>query len=61
MATFNVKVVVHYEYEVEADDESQADKLGWNYEDYGHCAEVYSIDSEEVESEEDDEEEEEGE
>lgn len=52
MATFNVKVVVHYEYEVEADTEEQADKQGWDYEDYAHHATVYSIDTEEVEADE---------
>lgn len=48
MATFNVKVIVEYEYEIEADDEEQAEKEGWNYEEYGYAASVYSIDVEEL-------------
>ena len=31
---YDVKVVVTYEYEVEADNEEQAEEQGWNYEDH---------------------------
>ena len=44
MPTYDVKVVVTYEYEVEADNEKQAEEQGWMYEDYAYSAEVYSID-----------------
>jgi hypothetical protein len=59
MATYNVKVIVHYEYEVECDNEDDAIKQGWNYEDYAHHAEVFSIDADEVEQYEEPEEEQE--
>jgi hypothetical protein len=58
MATFDIKVVVEYFYEVEADNAEQAEELGWHYEDYAFSGEVYSIDvtqtSEDDEDEEDD-------
>jgi 2-phospho-L-lactate guanylyltransferase (CobY/MobA/RfbA family) len=57
MATFNVKVVVSYEYEVEADSADEAEKMGWKYEDYYQFGEVDSIDVEEQESEDEDEDE----
>ena len=44
MATFDVKGVVEYYYEVEADNAQEAEEQGWHYEDYSHFAEVYSID-----------------
>lgn len=44
MATFDIKVVVEYFYEVEADTEAEAEELGWHYEDYAFSGEVYSID-----------------
>ena len=47
MATYDVKVVVTYMYEVEADNEQEAEEQGWHYEDYAYSAEVYSIDVEE--------------
>jgi hypothetical protein len=50
-----VKVVVHYEYEIEAENDEQAEQEGWNYEDYAYNGSVYSIKVEELESEEDDE------
>ena len=55
MATFNVKVIVEYEYEVEADNEEQAEKEGWNYEEYANWSSVYSIDVEELDDEEEEE------
>ena len=56
MATFNVKVIVEYEYEVEAEDEAAAEAEGWNYEEYGGFASVYSIDVEDITEEEEEEE-----
>lgn len=53
LRTYNVKVVVHYEYEVEVENESEAQAEGWNYEDYAYNGVVYSIDTEELESDED--------
>jgi hypothetical protein len=58
MATYNVKVIVEYEYEIEADNEEAAEQEGWNYEEYGAWASVYSIDVEELPEEEEEEEEE---
>jgi hypothetical protein len=52
MATFNVKVRVDYEYEVEADDAGMADRMGWQYEDYSHHATVDSIEVEQLDDEE---------
>lgn len=47
MATWNVKVVVEYEYEVEADTYEEAEKQGWEYEEYYYCGTVDSIECEE--------------
>jgi hypothetical protein len=47
MATYDVKVIVEYNYEVEADSPEEAEEQGWHYEDYGFCSEVYSIDVDE--------------
>lgn len=43
MATFDVKVVVEYFYEVEAENAEEAEEQGWHYEDYQHFGEVNSI------------------
>ncbi len=56
MPTFDVKVIVEYNYEVEADSPEEAEEQGWQYEDYAHFADVYSIDVVEQESDEDEEE-----
>lgn len=56
MPNYNVKVIVEYEYEVEADSEEIAEQEGWNYEDYQNWGSVYSIDVEELDEEEDEEE-----
>lgn len=48
MGTYNVKVTVEYEYEVEADSYEDAEEEGWNYEEYSHYASVYSIDVEDI-------------
>jgi hypothetical protein len=47
MAVWNVKVVVEYEYEVEADTYEQAEKQGWEYEEYYYTGTVDSIEVEE--------------
>ena len=58
MATFWVKTVVEYEYEVEAETPQEAEEQGWQYEEYPYAGQVYSIDVEEIyEAEEDDEDE----
>ena len=46
-----VKVVVEYNYEVEADNAEQAEGEGWNYEDYRYNASVEDIRVEELEGE----------
>ena len=51
MPNYNVKVIVEYEYEVEADNEEMAEAEGWKYEDYANWSSVYSIDVEELEDE----------
>lgn len=56
MATYEVKVVVEYCYEVEADSEREAEALGGEYENYPQFAEVYSVDVECLDDEEDEEE-----
>jgi hypothetical protein len=43
MATYDVKVIVEYNYEVEANSEKEAEEQGWMYEDYAYSGEVYSI------------------
>jgi hypothetical protein len=53
LKTYNVKVVVHYQYEVEAENEAEAIEQGWAYEDYAYNGEVYSIQTEELESDDD--------
>ena len=47
MPTYDIKVLVEYNYEVEAENEAQAEEQGWHYEDYGYSSEVYSIDVDE--------------
>jgi hypothetical protein len=47
MPTYDVKVIVEYNYEVEAETPEEAEEQGWEYEDYSWCAEVYSIEVEE--------------
>jgi hypothetical protein len=47
MPTYDLKVIVEYNYEVEAENAEEAEQMGWEYEDYGYTAEVYSIDVEE--------------
>jgi hypothetical protein len=52
MPTYDIKVIVEYNYEVEADNAEEADKMGWEYEDYAFSGEVYSIEVEEQEEDE---------
>lgn len=47
MPTFDVKVIVEYNYEVEAETEADAEQAGWDYEEYPYSGEVYSIEVEE--------------
>ena len=54
MPTYDVKVIVEYNYEVEADSPEEAEEQGWHYEDYGYSAEVYSIDIDEQPEEDED-------
>jgi hypothetical protein len=49
MATWNVVVNVEYNFKVEAETYLDAEKQGWDYEDYGYTAQVDSIDAEEIE------------
>ena len=59
MATYDVEVVVHLNYEVEADSPEEAEEQGWHWEDYVHFSEVYSIHvDKQYENEDEDEEEE---
>jgi hypothetical protein len=58
MATYKVNVRIDLEYEVECDNEADAEAQGWLWEDYIQYSEVYSIDVEDIT--ESDEEEEEG-
>ena len=47
MPKYDIKVIVEYQYEVEADSEEDAEKQGWEYEDYQFAGEVYSIEVDE--------------
>lgn len=57
MATYDVTVVVEYNYEVEADSAEEAEAQGWHYEEYPFAAQVESISIEELPEEVDEEEE----
>lgn len=58
MGKFEVTVSVEYCYEVEADSLEDAEKMGWDYEDYAHHASVDSIEVAELPEDEEDEEDE---
>jgi hypothetical protein len=47
MPTYDLKVIVEYNYEVEANSEKEAEEQGWMYEDYAYSGEVYSIEVDE--------------
>lgn len=53
MATYNVNVMVEFNYEIEADSEEAAEQQGWKWEDYPMFAEVYDITVDELDGEED--------
>ena len=57
MPMYDIKVIVEYMYEVEAENENQAEEQGWHYEDYAYSGEVYSIQIDEKEEEDEEEEE----
>jgi hypothetical protein len=46
MNTYNVRVQVYYDFEVEAESQEEAEKEGWNYEEYSYTGEVWNIDVE---------------
>lgn len=46
--TYDVKVVVEFNFEVEANSKEEAEERGWYWEDYTNYAEVYSIDVDEA-------------
>ena len=52
MPTYFVKTVVEYSNEVEAENEAEAEEIGWKFEDELHYDGVYSIDVELVDEEE---------
>lgn len=43
MPTYDIKVIVEYNYSTYAESEEEAEKEGWKFEDYAHFAEVESI------------------
>jgi hypothetical protein len=47
MPSYDIKVVVEFNYEVEADNIVEAEEQGWKWEDYAMYGEVYSIDADE--------------
>ena len=47
MPMYDIKVIVEYMYEVEAENETEAEEQGWHYEDYAYSGEVYSIEVDE--------------
>ena len=55
MPTYDVKVIVEYNYEVEANSDQEAEEQGWMYEDYAYSGEVYSIEVDEQIQEEEEE------
>jgi len=48
MPTYRVQVKVELDYEVECDNEADAEAQGWLWEDYRQWSEVYSIDVEDI-------------
>lgn len=48
LTTYNVKVIVEFNYEVEADSKDAAEEMGWLWYENHHSGEVYSIDVDEV-------------
>jgi hypothetical protein len=56
MPRYEVEVKVSYMYDIEAEDDLEAEKEGWNYENYKHFAQVDSIKFEMIEEDEDEDE-----
>lgn len=52
MPTYYVKTIVEFSGEVEAENEAEAEEIGWKWEDQLHYDGVYDITVEELESEE---------
>jgi hypothetical protein len=53
MEKYRVKVVVEYDYDVEAESYKEAEDMGWHFEDYPYASTVREIDIEQYEEEED--------
>ena len=52
MKTYTAIVMVEYRFDVEADDEQQAEQIAYDtYHNHAYFADVYSIDLEELENE----------
>lgn len=49
MPKYAVDVRVDFTFDVEADNQVQAEQMGWKWEDYKMFSSVYSIDAEEIE------------
>ena len=47
MPWYDIKVTVEVTYEVEANSQEEAEIEGWNYQNYLHFADVYSIEIDE--------------
>jgi hypothetical protein len=47
MPKYDVKVLVEFNYEVDAESIAEAEEQGWHWEEYPMFAEVYSIDADE--------------
>ena len=54
MPNYRIQVTVNFDYEVEAENEKDAEEYGWKWDDYAHYSDVYSIDVEELEEDEED-------
>jgi hypothetical protein len=52
MPKYTVDVKVDFTFDVEADNQVQAEQMGWNWEDYKMYSTVYSIEAEEIEEDE---------
>jgi hypothetical protein len=52
MSEYEVTVMVEYRFTVEANTETEAENEGWKYANHAYRAEVYSITTDEIESDE---------
>lgn len=57
MPRYEITTTVNYTYEVEADSLEEAEKLGYDYEEYRHFGEVFDIEVAELEEREEEEDE----